>query len=704
MQIKNSKYSDISLALFVVAIAVMLLIPLPTLLLDLLLAVNIGFAVLLLLVGLYIPNALSLLSFPSLLLLSTLFRLALNVASTRLILSQGDAGTVIEAFGTFLISGELVVGIIIFVIITAVNFIVIARGAGRVSEVAARFALDALPGKQMAIDSDLRAGLISAQEAQEKRESLRKESQLYGAMDGAMKFVQGDAIAGILITFTNIIGGIYLGVAHGLQFSQAISQYTTLTVGDGLVSQIPALLISICAGIVVTRVASDKVSTLGSDVGSQLFDRPALLLVTAGILITIMLMSGLPWLPFTTIALVCIWFGVSKLRQQAKTKPNFVPARDSFNPGMGIATSAGVLDYSEDESGLEFVFDEQILYSLYERRQNNYLSWWRSFQVDFYEATGLELPKLRVTYDQFLPAGAYKILKGGCIIDQGELLLDSFLVEMGPNNASMFGLRVLREEEHPLRGDRVFWTLASFGNREILTEGGIKFYDFFEYLVLKASRYLLRNPEELLSLIEVHSKLKSIEKQFPGFLSEALYNCGVSATVIGNLVHSAIKSGISIREFKSFLESIASYPELKPGSTNLDLANVLNHIRYARRRSLISSCLSPRNTIKVFTVSDSVEEVFDGCDKLDFRNILPISQKDYEDLHESLSKLIEPFRERGLLPVSLLCKRELRSLIDRFMYDFNLNLPVLCFEELDVSLPVEAVGTWAIERIYKEGV
>lgn len=272
-----TRNSDAMLALFVVAVAMMLLIPLPTPLLDLLLALNISFALLLLLVGLYMPNALALLAFPALLLLTTLFRLSLNVASTRLILSRGEAGRVIEAFGMFLIGGELVVGMVIFTIITIVNFIVIARGATRVSEVAARFALDALPGKQMAIDADLRAGLMSAEEARRRRDDLRKESQLYGAMDGAMKFVQGDAIAGFFIIITNILGGLYMGVHGGMGLGDALQRYTLLTVGDGLVSQIPALLISICAGIVVTRVSSGENRTLGSELGMQLFQSPFLL-------------------------------------------------------------------------------------------------------------------------------------------------------------------------------------------------------------------------------------------------------------------------------------------------------------------------------------------------------------------------------------------------------------------------------------------
>jgi type III secretion protein V len=270
------RYKDGIFAVFVLAIAAALIVPLPTPLLDLLITLNVGLSFLLLLVCLYIPTPLSLLTFPSILLLSTLFRLALNVASCRLILSNGDAGTVIHAFGTFLIRGELIVGFIIFFIITAVNLLVISRGAGRVAEVAARFALEGLSGNQVAIDSDLRTGLLTAEEAHKRRDGLRQESQLYGAMDGAMRFVQGDSLAGIIIIAANLVGGLYLGVQGGLDFASALQKYSILTVGDGLVSQIPALLTAICAGILVTRVEGDSQKSLGSDLVHQMFGKPSM--------------------------------------------------------------------------------------------------------------------------------------------------------------------------------------------------------------------------------------------------------------------------------------------------------------------------------------------------------------------------------------------------------------------------------------------
>jgi type III secretion protein V len=268
-----TRYSDIMLAVLVIAIIGIMIIPLPTFLLDILLATNITIAVVLLMTSLYLPNALSLASFPTILLITTLFRLALNVSSTRLILLYAYAGEVIESFGNFVVGGDYIVGFVIFLILTLIQFLVIAKGAERVSEVAARFTLDALPGKQMSIDADLRAGLIDAEEARKRRDYLGRESQFYGAMDGAMKFVKGDAIAGIIISVINIAAGLAIGVAvRGMSFADAAKTYTLLTIGDGLVSQIPALIIATAAGIITTRVAAsseDEEGSLGREIGKS---------------------------------------------------------------------------------------------------------------------------------------------------------------------------------------------------------------------------------------------------------------------------------------------------------------------------------------------------------------------------------------------------------------------------------------------------
>ena len=299
-----AKYSDLILAALVISVLGMIIIPLPNWLLDVLITIDIAIGVIVLLVALYISDALKIASFPTILLMTTLYRLALNIAATRQILGTGEAGEVIHAFGNFVVAGNYVVGGILFAIITLINFIVIAKGAERVSEVGARFTLDAMPGKQMSIDADLRAGIINMEQAMERRSTLQRESQLYGAMDGAMKFVKGDAIAGIVITLINIIGGFIIGVMQrGLTFAEAIKTYSLLTIGDGLVAQIPALIISVSAGVVVTRVASEgKESNLGKDIITQMTAYPKALVITAILLTILGLIPGLPKVPFFVMA------------------------------------------------------------------------------------------------------------------------------------------------------------------------------------------------------------------------------------------------------------------------------------------------------------------------------------------------------------------------------------------------------------------
>jgi type III secretion protein V len=300
-----TRYNDIILAALVVAIISLMILPLPTPVVDALIATNLGLAVTLLMLSMYIPSALSLSTFPSLLLFTTLFRLALNITTTRLILLNADAGAIIFTFGDFVVAGNFVVGGVIFLIITIVQFLVIAKGSERVAEVAARFTLDAMPGKQMSIDADMRAGSIDMDEAKSRRTAVEKESQLYGAMDGAMKFVKGDAIAGLIITVINILGGLTVGTLQkGMSAGEAVQTYSLLTIGDGLVSQIPALFISITAGIIVTRVSTEESPDLGGDIGIQILSQPKALLLGGVLLLAFALIPGFPKLQFIVLGLV----------------------------------------------------------------------------------------------------------------------------------------------------------------------------------------------------------------------------------------------------------------------------------------------------------------------------------------------------------------------------------------------------------------
>jgi len=332
--------AELGLALLVVAIVAMMIVPLPTFLLDVLLATNLSLAVAILLVVLYVPDALAIATFPTVLLLTTLFRLALNVSSTRLILLQANAGEVIRAFGTFVVRGNYVVGGVVFLVLTIIQFIVIAKGSERVAEVGARFVLDAMPGKQMAIDAELRAGSIDGNEARRRRRQLSRESQFYGSMDGAMKFVKGDVIASLVITVVNLLGGLAIGVGQrGLSAVDALKRYGLLTIGDGLVSQIPALVLSTAAGVLVTRVASEDPDTpLGEELASQLFGMPKALRVASGFVVALGLVPGLPAAPFFVLG--ALLFAVARARTKqlersergARTEPVAASAREAFVP------------------------------------------------------------------------------------------------------------------------------------------------------------------------------------------------------------------------------------------------------------------------------------------------------------------------------------------------------------------------------------
>ncbi|MCP1675303.1 type III secretion protein V [Natronocella acetinitrilica] len=353
------KRNDAVLALLLVLTVSMIILPMPTTLVDTLIALNLAVSAVLIMVAIYIPSPLAFSSFPAVLLLTTLFRLALSITTTRLILLQADAGQVVDTFGNFVVGGNVIVGLVIFLIITVVQFIVVTKGAERVAEVSARFSLDALPGKQMSIDGDMRAGVIDLDQARQRRKRLEKESQLYGSLDGAMKFVKGDAIAGIFITLINIIGGISVGaLQHGLSTGEAVQVYTVLTVGDGLVAQIPALLIAMTAGIIVTRVATSDSTNLGEDIGRQIFAQPMALMIASGLLFGFSLVPGFPTLVFVTLGALLGLVGLVLHR---------VARRDRDDEGAfldALSARAGQADDPDEKSPRELPRASALLVTL----------------------------------------------------------------------------------------------------------------------------------------------------------------------------------------------------------------------------------------------------------------------------------------------------------------------------------------------------
>ncbi len=514
-----AKYSDIVLAFLVVLVLAMIIIPLPTWLVDILITVNITIGVLILLVALYISDALKLASFPTILLITTLFRLSLNISATRLILSEGDAGEVISSFGSFVVGGNYVVGGIIFTIITLVNFIVIAKGAERVSEVGARFTLDAMPGKQMSIDADLRAGIVNMEQAMERRETLQRESQMYGAMDGAMKFVKGDAIAGIIITIVNIIGGFIIGVMmRDMDFAHAIKTYTLLSIGDGLVSQIPALIISVAAGVVTTRVASDnKEANLGADIIGQVTAYPKAILIAAILLVLLALVPGLPKVPFLILAAILgtVAYFLRKGKTEAEQTIADVPKEEVVK--RAVEKHGDILPFimpapislEVGEAIIPFVDDSQDG----GRFINELIPLLRH---GLYYELGVNFPGIQVRGQNVdMEPENYVININEVPVAKGRVYRGCILVGEPLEQLSLFNIEGT-ETIHPIDGSIVTWINEEF--RDVAVQAGFRMWDIAEYMILHLSYVLRKHAHEFLGLQEIQNILNELEKSHPALI------------------------------------------------------------------------------------------------------------------------------------------------------------------------------------------
>ncbi len=490
------RHADLALAGVVVATVAMMVVPLPTPLLDLLLSVNIAAAVTLLLVALYVGEAIKFATFPTLLLLTTLFRVALEISATRLILLRADAGQVIHAFGTFVVAGNLVVGAVIFVILTVVQFIVVSKGAERVAEVAARFTLDAMPGKQLAIDAELRAGHIDAREARRRRRSLARESQLFGAMDGAMKFVKGDAIAGIIVLGVNVVGGLVIGVfQRGMDVAAAGRVYTVLTIGEGLVAQIPALLVSTAAGIIVTRVASeDEGSHLGRDIGRQVLAQPKALAITAGLLAVLAVVPGLPALPFLTLAAVLGAIAWRLLRApaapadaSAALAPSPVPTPITVDVASDLSARLGATEPDGP-------FMTEIVPGLRER---------------LFTERGLALPAVKLRADVTLGGGTFVVRLNEVPLGRGTL---------APEDLVRAGARI---------GDEILALLRRYGH-------------------------------ELFGVDETQALLEGLSRTHPVLVREVVPKV-VSPVALTEVLRRLLEEGVSLRNLPDVLGALAEH-------------------------------------------------------------------------------------------------------------------------------------------------
>ncbi len=694
-----SKYSDVVLALLVVAVIGMIIIPLPTWLVDILLTVNITIGILILLVALYISDALKIASFPTLLLITTIFRLALNISSTRLILSQGHAGEVIEAFGSFVLGGtsmkSMVVGMVIFLIITLVNFIVIAKGAERVSEVGARFTLDAMPGKQMSIDADLRAGIINMEQAMERREILQRESQMYGAMDGAMKFVKGDAIAGIIITLINLIGGFIIGVMiRDMPMAKAITTYSLLSIGDGLVSMIPALVISIAAGVVVTRVASEnKESNLGREIVGQVTAYPKAILIVSGLLLVLALVPGLPKIPFLILsaALGATAYYLKRGKTEEAQEIADVPKEEVVK--RAVEKHGDVLPFimpapislEVGEAIIPFVDDSQDG----GRFINELIPLLRH---GLYYELGVNFPGIQVRGQNVdMEPESYVININEVPVAKGRVYRGCILVGEPLEQLSLFNIEGT-ETIHPIDGSIVTWINEEF--KDVAVQAGFRMWDIAEYLILHLSYILRKHAHEFLGLQEIQNILNELEKSHPALVKELVPKV-ITVLQLSEIFQRLIQEEIAIRDLKTIFSTLAQWAEVERNTLMLT-----EHIRAGLKRYITHKYAGHSNTMAVYLLDPEIEDMVRNAIRTTEKgNYLALEPETTQEIVEAVGKEIasHPFPP-GARPPVILTTAEIRRYFRKIIELEFPQLSVLSYQELSENLRIQPIARVGLQR------
>lgn len=688
-----SQRNDVVLAFLLIAIVFMMILPLPTVIVDSLIAINLSLAAILLMAALYLKDVVSLSAFPSILLLTTLFRLALSITTTRLILLQADAGDIVETFGNFVVSGNLVVGIIIFLILTIVNFLVITKGSERVAEVSARFSLDAMPGKQMSIDSDMRAGQIELDEAKRRRSKLEKESQLYGSMDGAMKFVKGDAIAGLIITAVNIIGGVIVGTSqHGMSAVEALDRYTILTIGDGLVAQIPALFISITAGFMVTRVSTDDNADLGSDIAKQLSTEPKALAIGSAIMVGFALIPGFPSVIFMILAALfssIAFFSMRKAKGQAAKKES--KQLSSFAPAFQQAGETPMMPDEDDPTEVEAAQDLAIAITvplivdisasvratLNPKKLDREVA---KVRKALYFDLGVPFPGIKLRLNESLPEGEYRILVNEVPVARGAARQGFFIARETPANLNMFNIP-FEEGERFLPNTPSFWVQNK--HFEQATRAGIQTLTLTGMLTLHLAHVLKQHAAEFLGIQECMFLLKHMENDFDELVREV--NRAVPLISLADVLKRLIREDISIRDMRTILQAIVEW-----GQKEKDPLMLTEHIRMALSRYITHKYSAGQHIIPAYLIDKDIEdEVRGAIRQTSGASYLALSP----DTHRQLIKVMrdaigENTAQNGISPVILVpmdIRRFFRKVIERDYAD----LAVLSFQELAPSANIQ---------------
>lgn len=672
------KYSDIIFALAIVTVVVMFIIPLPTFLLDLLLAINISFALTVLLVSIYITEPLQFSVFPSMLLFATLFRLALNVSSTRLILGQAYAGEIILGFGNFVVGGNYIVGFIIFLILVIIQFVVITKGAERVAEVAARFTLDAMPGKQMSIDADLGSGLITEDEARSKRQKIRQEADFYGAMDGSSKFVKGDAIAGIIITVINIVAGLIIGVAQqGMSIGEAAETYALLTVGDGLVSQIPALLISTATGMVVTRAASEN--NLGKDLAGQMSAQPRSLAIVAGVLLLFSIVPGLPTVPFMILALIIgalawvIWQSEKKRLASDTQIVEEVP--EIPMPGR-IEDLVKLLEVDPMEVEVGYNLIPLVL----PEQGGDFLDRVAMIRRQCAVELGIIIQPIRILDNLQLDANSYRIKMRGVELASYEIKPNHYMaMDAGMSTTELEGIQT----NEPAFGLPAIWILESL--KEEAELNGYTVVDPPSVMATHLTEVIKRFAHELLGRQEVKELIDSLQEKYPAVVNELIPD-GLSIGQVQKVLQNLLREGVAIRDLVTILETLADYAH-----ETTDLLILTEYVRQSLSRQ-ITATYSSDNLINVITLAPEIEDLLNqSIQQNEQSSYLAMEPKQAQQIFQNLNDTIQNVLQKGYQPIILtapMIRHHFKSLTSRVAPD----LTVLSFSELEPTLNIQSVG------------
>lgn len=680
------KHSDVVLAIAVMCIVLLLLIPIPPILLDLFLSISIVLAVTTLLMTLYIQESLDFNSFPALLLFLTLFRLGLNIASTRMILAEAQAGDIIKTFGKFVTGGNLIVGIVIFILLTVINFVVITKGSGRIAEVAARFTLDAMPGKQMSIDADLNAGLIDENDAKIRREKITQEADFYGSMDGASKFVRGDAIAGIVISVVNVLGGLAIGmIMKGMTWLEAMNTYVVLTVGDGLVSQIPALLISVGAGVIVTRASTNQDENFGFMLQNQMMNNPRVLAITSALVFFLSFIPGMPYFVLMPVSFgIGVYAYVLWQGGMEEYKDYGTATIDDVERG---AEGASAKEQEEDVEKVLYVDPMEIelgygLIPLVDPSQGgDLLNRITMIRRQIASELGLLVPPIRIRDNMMLDANEYVIKIKGIEVTKGTLHLDSFLA-MNPGNVSG-NLPGIKTKE-PAFGLPAIW--ISGAQKENAETMGYTVVDTLSVLATHLTEIIHAHADELLNRQEVQ-RLIDNAKNYASAVIEELIPERMSLGQILKVLQCLLRERIPIRDIVTILETLA---DNAAKSTDTDM--LTEWVRHGLSRTISKLYGGQEQVIHVMTLDSKVEEMFiESIQKDDFGARLVLRPQTLRKLLDEIQKILDEATQQGVqgvLLVSSALRLHLRRVVER-----NLpRLPILSFNELAPQVRIESLG------------